>query len=92
MQMKIKGSSVYKNLLYRSDYDILISVKKSTPAAEVLNNLKTVLEKIDKDNNTFFIELKLQTKEDTKIRFYHHDTFSFTEFDKYYSQLKFFLF
>ena len=90
MQLKIKGSSVYKNLQYRSDYDILISVKIGTPAAEVFNRLRSVLEKIEKENNTFFIELKLQTKDDKKIRFYHNDTFSFSEFEKYYAQLKFF--
>lgn len=90
MQLKIKGSSVYKNLLYRSDYDILISVKIGRPAAEVFNHLRSSLEKIEKDTNTFFIELKLQTKDDQKIRFYHKDVFSFSDFEKYYAQLKFF--
>ena len=47
MQLKIKGSSVYKNLQYRSDYDILISVKIGTPAAEVFNRLRSALENIE---------------------------------------------
>ena len=90
MQLKINGSSQYKNLLYRSDYDILISVKIGTPATEVFNHLRATLEKIEKDTNTFFVELKLQTKDNKKYRFYRKDTFSFTDFEAHYAQLAFF--
>ena len=48
--------------MYRSDYDVLVQVRKDRPPAETFNNLKKSLEKIEKDPNTYFIELKLQTE------------------------------
>jgi len=54
MQINLKGSSQYKFLIYRSDYDVLIQVRKDTPVAQIFNNLKKSLEKIEKDPNTFY--------------------------------------
>jgi hypothetical protein len=90
MQMSLKGSSQYKDLLYRSDYDVLINVRKDIAPTKVFNDLKEVLERISKDDNTYFIELKLQTKEDHKTRFHHGDNFSYSDFEKDYANLKFF--
>ena len=88
MQMSLKGSSQYKNLLYRSDYDVLINVRKDIAPTKVFNELKGVLERISKEDNTYFIELKLQTKEDHKTRFHHGDNFSYSDFEKDDANLK----
>ena len=89
-ELKIKGSGQYKFLNYRSDYDILISIKDDTPIHKLFNDLRDNLIKIEKEPNTYFIELKLHTKDDHKVRFHHNDTFSFSDFEKYYAKLKFF--
>jgi hypothetical protein len=46
--------------------------------------------KIEEEPNTYFIELKLHTKDNHKVRFHHGDSFSFSDFEKYYAKLKFF--
>ena len=89
MQFSLKGSSSYKYLKYKSDYDVLVSVRKDTAPTKVFNDLKTVLERIEKDNDTYFIELKLQTKKGEKSRFYHGDVFSYTGFERNYGDLSF---
>jgi hypothetical protein len=90
MQMSLKGSSSYKYLKYKSDYDVLVAVRKETAPTKVFNDLKSVLEKIEKDNDTYFIELKLQTKKGEKTRFYHGDVFSYSDFEKVYTDMAFF--
>jgi len=91
MQMSLKGSSSYKHLKYKSDYDVLVSVRKDTAPTKVFNDLKSVLEKIEKDPDTYFIELKLLTKKGEKVRCYHSDVFSYSDFEKVFGDLSFFL-
>ena len=58
IQMSLKGSSQYKNLLYRSDYDVLINVRKDIAPTKVFNDLKEVLDRTNKDKHACFIELQ----------------------------------
>ena len=60
--INFEGSAKYEKLKYKSDYDIILFIKNTTPANEV-NNLRKVLEKIQKEPNTYFTELKMQTKD-----------------------------
>ena len=46
--INFEGSSRYKALKYKSDYDIILFIKNTTPATEVFNNLRKVLENIEK--------------------------------------------
>ena len=39
-ELKIKGSGQYKFLNYRSDYDIMISIKDDTPIHKLFNDLR----------------------------------------------------
>ena len=90
VQISLKGSAQFKALKYRSDYDILISIPRDIKPADVFNHLKTILEKMEKDTNIFFIELKLHGKDDKKFRVHPRDPFHFTEFEQHYGNLKFF--
>lgn len=83
--INFEGSSRYKTLRYKSDYDLILFIKNTTPANEVFNNLRKVLEKIEKESDTYFIELKMQTKDDKKFRFYHGDVFSISDFEQHYN-------
>ena len=76
--------------MYRSDYDVLIQVRKDTPVAQIFNNLKKSLENIEKDPNTYFIELKLETRDGAKTRFHHGDVFSYSDFEQVFGNMKIF--
>ena len=88
-ELTLKGSSTLEHLNYRSDIDILVIVNNKITIHEQFNKLKKVLENIHTDDNIYFIELKLQTKDGDKIRFYHGESLSFTEFEKHYGKLDF---
>lgn len=88
--ISLKGSSQYKHMKYRSDFDILISLPREIKPADVFNNLKTIIENMEKETSIFFIELKLHCKNDKKFRVHPNDPFNYTEFEKYYGQLEFF--
>ena len=51
--ISLKGSAQFKALKYRSDYDILISIPRDIKPADVYNNLKTIIENMEKDDNIF---------------------------------------
>ena len=81
-ELTLKGSSTLEHLNYRSDIDILVIVNNKITIHEQFNKLKKVLENIHTDDNIYVIELKLQTQDGDKIRFYHGESLSFTEFEK----------
>ena len=45
------------------------------------------MQNIEKDPDTYFIELKLQSKNNEKVRFYHGDVFSYSDFEKAYGDM-----
>ena len=57
---------------------------------KVFNDLKTALQNIEKDPDTYFIGLKLQSKNNEKVRFYHGDVFSYSDFEEAYGDMAFF--
>jgi hypothetical protein len=76
--VELKGSSSLKSQRYFSDYDFFVSLKK--PSAKVAHQrLFTILKNIWEDERLYFIELKLQTKEGKKIRYFPEDKPDFTE-------------
>jgi hypothetical protein len=83
--INFEGSSRNEKLKYKSDYDIILFIKNTTPAHEVFNNLRKVLEKIEKEPDTYFIELKMQTKDEKKFRWHHGDVFSASDFEQHYN-------
>lgn len=75
--VELKGSSSLKSQRYFSDYDFFVSIKK--PKAEVAyKNLFSILKHIWGDDRLYFIELKLQTKDGKKVRYYPEDKPEFT--------------
>ena len=69
MQITLKGSVCYKHLHYKRDCDVLISVKKDAPPTKVFNDLKTVLQNIEKDPDTYFLGLKIKSKNNETVMF-----------------------
>ena len=83
--INFEGSAKYEKLKYKSDYDIILFIKNTTPANEVFNNLRKVLENIQKEPNTYFTELKMQTKDKNKFRWFHQDVLSMSDFAEHYN-------
>ena len=51
-------------------------IKNTTPVNEVFNDLRTVLENIQQEPNTYSTELNMQTKDKDKFRWLHQDVLS----------------
>ena len=52
--INFEGSAKYEKLKYKSDYDIILFIKNTTPANEVFNNLRKVLENTKKRTKYIF--------------------------------------
>jgi hypothetical protein len=83
--INFEGSSKYEKLKYKSDYDIILFIKNTTPVTEVFNNLRKVLQKIEKDPDAYFIELKMQTKDEKKFKWYRGELFTISDFEPHYN-------
>jgi hypothetical protein len=78
--IKLKGSYTIEHLKYFSDYDIETVIKKKYTHKEIFEEFYKILSDILKQENLFFIELKIELMDGDKIRFYPDDTFSFDKF------------
>ena len=67
-QLSLKGSSHYKHLNYKSDYDLVVALKRNIPAHQFYEALAKILHRIHKNRNAYFIELKLELKDGEKKR------------------------
>ena len=52
---------------------------------EIFNNLRKVLQKIEKDPDAYFIELKMQTKGAKKFRWHRGELFTISDFEPHYN-------
>ena len=68
--LQIKGSGSLKIINYISDYDLYTDIEEGTTANLIYEELKRILEKINNNNDVYFIELKVQTLKNKKTRFY----------------------
>jgi hypothetical protein len=88
-KLNIKGTARYKNLHYRSDYDLLIALKRSMTAPQFFEAISDVLHKIARDRNMFFIELKLETTTGEKRRLHPRQEIRMTWLEKDFDRLSF---
>ena len=65
----LAGSSSDKNQEYYGDYDFFCLVKKPTTVEEAFTNIFNIINRIKKDRDFYFIELKVQLVNGVKIRF-----------------------
>ena len=83
--INFEGSSKYEKLKYKSNYDIILFIKNTTPVTEVFNSLRKVLQLIEKDPDAYFIELKMQTEDEKKFRWYRGELLTISDFEPHYS-------
>ena len=80
---RLKGSAQYKYLNYKSDYDLISQIRRTTPASELFLGLQKVLQKIELNNDMYFIELKYHMNDNHKIRLHPGDIFGMADLDRH---------
>ena len=89
-KLRITGSARYKHLNYKSDYDLVIALKKSeVPASRFFEGIAGILHRIERDKDLYFIELKLETKDGEKKRLTPRQEIRMTWVEKDYENLVF---
>ena len=88
-KLDLKGSSQYKHLNYKSDYDLIVALKRNIPASQFYSDLVNILHRIHKNKNAYFIELKLELKNGDKKRLSPGTELRMTWLEKDYDQLDF---
>ena len=86
---KINGSAQYKHLLYRSDYDVMTVIPRTTPSEQLFTELSGVLRKVEQDGSSYFIELKLETTGGEKYRTHPGESLAQETLTRHYEALAF---
>jgi hypothetical protein len=68
--IRINGSSTLRQLHYFADIDMFSQLKKQYDAQELLNGFKNILFKIKHNSKCYFLELKIQLKDGSKIKIF----------------------
>jgi hypothetical protein len=84
----LMGSASLKMQKYYSDFDFISTIEKLSPK-ESYDEFTRILKYILSQKNFYLTEIKLQTKNDDKIRWYPDDIFDEKEFKKNYKNMKF---
>ena len=88
-RLDLKGSAQYKHLTYKSDYDLIVALKRGIPAHQFYEALAKILNRIHKNRNAYFIELKLETKSGEKKRLQPGQELRMSWLERDYDQLDF---
>ena len=89
-KIQLKGSSSLSSQQYFSDYDLFCVIPKSEKEG-FYKFLSDLINKIEsgEEGDIYFIELKMQTKNEKKIRVYPKEKLNKTSYDKAYDKLDF---
>ena len=71
----LKGSSSEADQLYYSDFDLFSPILKSYNIYQLNHAIQLILKKICTNEFVYFIELKIELKNGTKIKFFPNDEF-----------------
>ena len=87
-QPSLKGSSSFKSQHYFSDYDAYVKVPKTFTQEESYELFQKIIERLTA-LKTFIMEVKLQTTNNTKVRWSHGSEFGFKKFSQHYGTVAF---
>lgn len=87
--LQLKGSSALKANKYYSDYDLLTNIKDPIHSKKLYDEIMKIIEKNARNENLYFIELKIQNNNGEKFRYYKDDTFSFQKFNNQIRNIQF---
>ena len=86
--IELKGSASLSSQKYFSDYDLFSNIQQIPNVEETYNEYKRILQELEK-NDIKFIELKLQTVNNKKIRFKPNKPFEIDKFKKDFNNIDF---
>jgi hypothetical protein len=89
INLELKGSSVLKIIDYYADYDFFSEIKHNYSIKEIFDEFSRILRNIIQNENTYFIEFKIQTLKDEKKKWFPNTNFTFTEFEKEFKNIDF---
>jgi hypothetical protein len=87
-KLELKGSASLASQHYFSDYDFDCSIRRTSPD-DFYEFLTKLMERIEENDDLWFLELKLQTTTNKKYRIYPHQKLTQKVFDKAYPKLDF---
>jgi hypothetical protein len=88
--IELKGSSNLKSQHYFSDYDLMSIINKKISVLSAYKEFKKILKNIENSDNYYFIEMKLETTDGQKKKWFLDDKFDYDSFKKYYDKINFF--
>jgi hypothetical protein len=88
--IELKGSSNLKSQHYFSDYDLMSIIDKKISILSAYKEFKKILKNIEDSDNYYFIEMKLETNDGQKKKWFLDDRFDYNSFKKYYKKINFF--
>ena len=89
-KISINGSSTIRQLNYFADIDMFSPLKKQYDAKELFNGLKNILFKIKHNSRCYFLELKIQLKNGSKIKIFPNgEEIEMTMFEENFSKIDF---
>jgi hypothetical protein len=89
INLELKGSSVLKIIDYYADYDFFTEIKHNYSIKEIFDEFSRILRNIIQNENTYFIEFKIQSLNDDKKKWFPNTEFTFSEFEKGFKNIDF---
>lgn len=83
------GTAGLASQQYYSDFDLFTQIEKKQKTEQAFNKITNIINKMDSFNDSYFIEFKIQTKNDEKLKYNSIDEFNKSEFDKFFKDVDF---
>jgi hypothetical protein len=87
--IELKGSSGLRSQQYFSDYDLFTVITKTPTAKDIYQFFDELIATLSTSYGLYFIELKIQTKDGKKIRWFPNNPLTYKEFRQYYADVDF---
>ena len=89
-KIDLKGSYLYKSQKYFSDYDFLSKIHKyKIDVGNVIDRFNHFIDVFNQSRDVYFIELKFQTKDGEKLRFYPKQKLNAKQIKDIWDQVEF---
>jgi hypothetical protein len=85
----LAGTAGMASQQYFSDYDLLSIIDKKYSNEYIYNTIHTIIKKTDELNDMYFIELKIQNKDESKKKFFNIEDINENDFIKSIKNLDF---
>jgi len=85
MPIDLRGSSSLANINFYADYDFYTKINANYNTNEIYDEFNKILRSILENENTYFIEFKIQSKSGKKYKLFPNDNFKLSVFSKHFN-------